>query len=148
MLYNELLLHSRQLHLHTWEQLKDLKMRKKYRRNEAAIELLHNLKCRRQTVLEIKIFEHMHNMHIIFQIMGGEKKKEWRPHNGLQISRLSSSQPGNMDFLSSAVLEYSSSLYLNLLVYAKAKAKMYLLFLSYPIDEIHLKTRTWTGSTT
>lgn len=30
-------------------------------------------------------------MHIIFHIGGGEK--EWRRHNGLQISTLSSSQP-------------------------------------------------------
>lgn len=45
-----------------------------------------------------------------------------------------------MDILRSIVLEYSSSLYLNLSVYAKAKAEVCLLFLSYPTDEIHFKT--------
>lgn len=46
-------------------------MSKNYRRHETALELLYNLKFRRYTVPEIKIFEYMH---IVVQIMGGKER--------------------------------------------------------------------------
>lgn len=57
------------------------------------------LKCRRHTALEKIIWEYAYNI--------SDCRKEWRPPNGLQISRLSTFQPGNMDFLPSTVVEYS-----------------------------------------
>lgn len=51
-----------------------------------------------------------------------------------------------MEFLPSIVLDYSSSL--NLKAPAKSKPKMYLLFLSYPIDYVNFKTKSGIESAT
>lgn len=53
-----------------------------------------------------------------------------------------------MEFLPSIVLDYSSSLNLKAPVNAKSKPKMYLLFLSYPIDYVNFKTKSGIESAT